>query len=91
MSDGKGAASGATNEASSSHTRADAGAATVVGELIDATRAAIAAVADEQKERAADRIAAVSDAMRHAEQSLDPAATSIIARYLSQTLSLIHI
>jgi hypothetical protein len=85
MSDGKGAASGATDEASSNRAQAGAGAATVVGELIDATRAAIAAVADEQKERAADRIAAVSEAVRHAGQSLDPAATPIIAGYLSQT------
>ena len=81
MSDGKAAASGAMNKASY-RAEADADGATVVGELIEATCAAVAAAVDEQKERAADKVAVLGEAVRRAGQSLEPAAAPMIAQYL---------
>ena len=58
--------------------------ATVLGELIEATRAAVTAVLDEQKEHAADRVASVGEAVRRAGQTLDAAATPMMAETLAE-------
>jgi cell division septum initiation protein DivIVA len=57
----------------------------VFGEFLDAARAAVIAMLDEQKERAADRVAALGEAVSRAGQSLDSSQTPTIARYASRT------
>jgi len=84
MADWKDAVSGATGDAAANRARVHGGAETVVGEFVDATREAIGSVLDEQKERAADRVSAIAEAVRRAGQCLDQAATPTIARYLSE-------
>jgi hypothetical protein len=72
--------------------RASAGAAAdgaarrgVLAEFLDAARAAVVAVLDEQKERAADRVAAVGEAVRRAGQPLDPEAMPRTADFARRT------
>lgn len=85
MSERTQAAFAAGDEASASAEELHAGARSVVGEFIDAARTAVISILDEQKDQAADRTAAVAEAVRCAERSLDAAALPTLARHAAQT------
>ena len=80
MSDWKDAAATASETPAGSGTRRE-DARSLLGEFVDAAGAAVVALLDEQKERAAARVATVGEAMRRAGQSLDTPETPTLARY----------
>jgi ElaB/YqjD/DUF883 family membrane-anchored ribosome-binding protein len=59
-------------------------AKTILSELLEATRSAAETILDDQKQRTAERVSGMAEAVRCAAQSLDRSENRAIARYADQ-------
>jgi hypothetical protein len=62
----------------------------IVGELACATQAAVMSVAEEQKQRAAQQVGGIAEAVRSAARSLDRSQIPTVARYADRTAAQIE-
>jgi hypothetical protein len=62
-------------------------AETILSELLDATRSAAETILEDQKQRTAERVLGMAEAVRCAAQSLDRSENQAIARYADQAAS----